>query len=131
MVTSSDGVVKKLQDALALLRVELAQFAVNLGGEFNPPGHAASEHLRVGWSARPRCGCDSRYVRPDTSPQGRQGAQEWLRGRRKSWCGRCGGRAFSGGFCWVRGGEVAAWEPPLSNIVPKPIPRLPVPARVI
>ena len=40
-----DAFVKKFQDALALLWVELAQFAVDLGGEFNLPGHAASEHL--------------------------------------------------------------------------------------
>src|SRR5258708_29707351 len=123
MVTSSDGVVKKLQDAVGLLRVELAQFAVNLGGEFNPPGHAASEHLRVGWSARPRCGCDSRYVRPDTSPQGRQGAQEWLRGRRKSWCGRCGGRAFSSVFRLIFGGGWPAWGTRPTKITQKPNPR--------
>jgi hypothetical protein len=35
IVQSSDAFVEKLQDALALLRVELAQFAVNLGREFN------------------------------------------------------------------------------------------------
>ena len=45
IVQSGDPLVKKFQDALALLRIELAQFAVDLGGEFNLPSHAASEHL--------------------------------------------------------------------------------------
>jgi hypothetical protein len=35
IVQWGDAFVKEFQDALALLRVEFAQFAVNLGGKFN------------------------------------------------------------------------------------------------
>src|SRR5260370_42375125 len=100
--------MKKLQDALALLWVELAQFAVNLGREFNLPGHAASERPQVEWSALPRCGCDPECARPDIGPQGRQGVRGWLGGRRKSWCGQCDERAFQGAFRWIVGDELPA-----------------------
>src|SRR6266852_2712080 len=99
-----DAFVEKLQDALALLRVELAQFAVDLGGEFNLPGHAASEHLPVEWSALPRYGCDPGCARPCTGPRDRRDVRGWLRGRRRSWCGPCGGRVFPGVFRWIGGG---------------------------
>jgi hypothetical protein len=46
IVQWGDAFVEKLQDAFTL-RVELAQFAVNLGREFNLPSHAASELLRA------------------------------------------------------------------------------------
>src|SRR4029077_19542067 len=91
-----DAFVKELQDAFTLLRVELSQFAVNLGREFNLPSHAASERLPMVWCAHPRCGYGPMYARPDTDPQGHPGVRGWLGERRKSWCGRCGG----GGFFW-------------------------------
>src|SRR5258706_15550879 len=56
-VVQRGAFVKNLQDGLALLRVELAQFAVDLGRQLNLPGHAASGHLRVEQSARSRCEC--------------------------------------------------------------------------
>src|SRR6267378_3780518 len=101
MFQSSEAFVKKFQDALTLLRVEVAQFAVNLDGELNLPSHAASEHPQVERSALPRCGYDPGCARPDTGPQGHPGAQGWLRGHRKSWCGPCGGRASPGVFQWI------------------------------
>src|SRR5882762_1738066 len=105
VVQSGDAFVEKFQDALALLRVELAQFVVNLGREFNLPGHAASMRPQEERSAHRRCECDQAHVRPDRGLRDRRGAREWLRERRRSWCGRCGGRAFRGVFRWILGGE--------------------------
>jgi hypothetical protein len=36
---------KKFQNAPGVLRIELAEFAVSLGGKFNPPGHDALRRL--------------------------------------------------------------------------------------
>ncbi len=41
IVQWGEAFVKEFQDALALLRIELVQFADDLGGELNLPGHAA------------------------------------------------------------------------------------------
>src|SRR5712692_9376939 len=65
--------VKELENTLAVRRVPLAQIAVDLGGEFNLPGHAASAHLPAGWSARRRCECVLELVRRDRCPRGRRG----------------------------------------------------------
>src|SRR5260370_7881040 len=103
-----EAVVEKLEDAGALLRVELAEFAVELSGEFNLPGHGASKHLPVEWSALPRCECEPECARPDTGPQDRRGAQSAPRGHKRSWCGRCDELVFPGVFRWILGGEPQA-----------------------
>src|SRR5579859_381923 len=101
VVQRSQALPQKLQDALSLLRVELAQFAVGLGGQLNLPGHAASRHLRVEWSVPHRSGCVRACVLQRTGLPDHRGARRWLRERRNSWCARCGGPVFQGVSQWI------------------------------
>src|SRR6266404_3566906 len=93
--------MQELQDALAVLAVELAQLPVNLGRQLNAVGHDVLLRLSAGWCALRRGGCVRERVRPDTGPPYPPGVQGWLRVRSRFWCARCAGLASPGVSRWT------------------------------
>src|SRR3984893_7105703 len=99
------SVMKELQDALGLLRVEFAQFSINLSRELNVVGHDVSGRPSAGWSPLHRCGCVPAHLRPDTCPRDPPGVRGWLHVHSRSWCARSAGRASPGVFRWTAEAE--------------------------
>src|SRR5260370_42447948 len=91
IIQAGDSFVEKLQDALGLRRVELAQLAVRFSGQLNLPSHSASSRHSGGWHVPRHCESAGECPRRDTNPPDRQGARGWLPGHSKSSCAQCGG----------------------------------------
>src|SRR5580692_7348255 len=108
--------MEKFQDPLALLRVQFGEVAVDLGGEFNLPGHAALLQPRAVPSFLPGYGCGPECVRRDTCPRDRRDARGWPRGHRRSWCVRCVWRAFRDVSRWIGEAEWLARWPRYTSI---------------
>src|SRR5467141_3743249 len=69
IVQLGNPLMKELQDALAVLRVEFVEFPVNLGCQLNAVGHDVSRRPSAGWSALHRFGRVPARLQPDTCPR--------------------------------------------------------------